>query len=445
MAVTTTGSGTDPDGYSIGLDGRVTRSIARNETTVFGGLASGDHRVSISEVASNCAVQGSEAVTVNLTAGDTGAVGFAVHCDAQVGELEVTVVTAGSDLDPNGYAVTVDGSPRLPVETGGVYRVAAEAGDRAVALTGVTPNCLVSDENPRTLRVPPGNVVPTLFSVECSEAPPGGRGNEIAFVGETDDLFCCRQIYVMNADGTRRRPIAGLGSLLSVSALAWDPAGARLAFTLDDQLREDELRTLVVALDDSVQWQLPTGDASGEGGLSWSPDGARLAFTAVDTACFKQHIMVVNDDGSNPQPVTPACDSSESHSPAWSPDGTRLAFIQQNRLVLVAPDGSGPLSFPLTPPNPARLAWSPDGTRLAVHANGSIYTIGADGNDVTRLTGSLDSDASWSPDGSRIVFASGRRDGNSEIYVMDADGGHSQRLSTSLSFDEGDRYPSWRP
>jgi Tol biopolymer transport system component len=439
----------------------VTRSIAQNETTVFGGLALGDHRVSISEVASNCAVHGNQSVTVNLTAGATGAVGFAVHCEARVGLLEVTVVAAGTDLDPNGYAVTVDGSERLPVGTGGVYRVTAEAGDRAVALAGVTANCLVGDENPRTLRVPPGNVVPTLFNVECSEAPPGGPGNEIAFVG-TEPSLLGPQLYVMNADGTRRRAIADLAFLFDASGLVWDPAGARLAFTALD---ESGVPTLFVALaDGEVEARFTVGGAVAGGKVSWSPDGARLAFSALATACFRLHIMVVNDDGSNPQPLTPACDSSDSHSPAWSPDGTRLAFIQMldadsiqvNRLVLVAPDGSDPRSFPLTPPNPDGLAWSPDGTRLGFHADidipvlvesygSEIYTIGADGTDLTRLTGSVDFEAfpSWSPDGSQIVFASRRQDGSySEIYVMDADGGHPQRLSTDSVEDHS---PSWRP
>jgi TolB protein len=84
------------------------------------------------------------------------------------------------------------------------------------------------------------------------------------------------QIYVMNPDGSRQRP----------------------------------LTPLTTAPNNDTQ---PT----------WSPDGSRILFK-------RRGIFVMNADGTNPHPLLV---DSRANRAAWSPDGRRIAFDKLQRRV----------------------------------------------------------------------------------------------------------------
>jgi Tol biopolymer transport system component len=101
--------------------------------------------------------------------------------------------------------------------------------------------------------------------------------------------------------------------------------------------------------------------------------------------------------------------------------------------------------------------WSPDGRRLAfvreLGDGSAIYVMDSDGTDVRRLTrqvrtpdggSSRDEAPSWSPDGTRLVFASSRSGGESEIWRIDADGTDLTRLTRTALY-VGDHNPVWSP
>ncbi|NIR01351.1 MAG: hypothetical protein GTN78_14325, partial [Gemmatimonadales bacterium] len=78
-------------------------------------------------------------------------------------------VTMGTELDPDGYTVTVDGTQSQPVGVNDTVTFPAlAAGDHTVTLSGVAANCSVSGENPRTVDVPVDSTGSTTFEVNCT-------------------------------------------------------------------------------------------------------------------------------------------------------------------------------------------------------------------------------------------------------------------------------------
>ena len=179
VSTSTTGSNVDPDGYTLTLDGSTTRAIGTNASTTFSALPAGSHTVVLSGVAGNCTVSGGTSRTVNVPAGGTASTSFAVTCAAVSGDgsLTVNTSTTGSNLDPDGYTVVIDGgAASQPIGTNGSVTFTGPSGDHQVALSGVAANCTVSGANPRTVTVPAGGTTTTTFSVSCAGTPPPPSG-----------------------------------------------------------------------------------------------------------------------------------------------------------------------------------------------------------------------------------------------------------------------------
>jgi hypothetical protein len=171
VSVATSGVGSDPDGYVVGVDGMITRTLPVQGSVVVSGLRAGDHRVSLSGWTPNCLPVGRDAVTLSLDGSDTVSVTFQVACTAAVGSLQVSVVSTGSDhdLDPDGYILTLDGEPRARVETKGTFVLSTASGQSSIGLEELSANCIV-DDNPRTVEVPLAGIVSTRFDVTCEPA-----------------------------------------------------------------------------------------------------------------------------------------------------------------------------------------------------------------------------------------------------------------------------------
>src|SRR5207249_347695 len=168
VTTSTTGSNLDPDGYTVTVDGTNSQSIATNSAGVtFTGITAGSHDVVLSGVAANCSVSGGATQTVTVSAGQTATLPFSVAGSAAAGDLTVTTSTTGSDLDPDGYTVTVDGTNSQPIATNnsnGVTFTGLAAGSRSVALSGVAGNCTVSGGATQTVTVTAGQTATLPFS-----------------------------------------------------------------------------------------------------------------------------------------------------------------------------------------------------------------------------------------------------------------------------------------
>ena len=209
VSTTTTGSDLDPDGYTVTVDGSQSQAIATNGSVTFSGLAAGDHRVALSGVAGNCSVSGDNPRTVTVPAGGTGSTTFSVSCSATSGSLAVTTSTTGSNVDPDGYTVTVDGSRSQAIATNGSVTFSGlSAGDHTVALSGVAGNCSVSGPNPQTVSVPAGATASMTFSVSC-----GGTTGGLAVTTSTTGSNLDPDGYTVTVDGSQSQAIATNGSV----------------------------------------------------------------------------------------------------------------------------------------------------------------------------------------------------------------------------------------
>src|SRR5207302_1085042 len=125
VAAVTSGIDLDPDGYTVQVDGGASRALAVSGTIRFEGLGAGSHTVTMTGAAANCPIAPDNPRTVNVTTGavtrDTARTKFQVTCGAATGSIQVTTATSGIDLDPNGYAMQIDGgSLRLLLGAGTV-------------------------------------------------------------------------------------------------------------------------------------------------------------------------------------------------------------------------------------------------------------------------------------------------------------------------------------
>jgi len=176
VASSTTGVDLDPDGYTVAVDGSVSQPVVTNGNVTFTGVATGSHAVALSGVAGNCTVSGANPQTGTVSAGGTASLAFSLSCAATgsgTGSLTVSTSTTGSNLDPDGYTVTLDGTSSQTIAINDAVTVTGPAGDHPVALSGVAANCTVSGVNPRTVTVPAGGTGSTTFAVTCSaQLPP---------------------------------------------------------------------------------------------------------------------------------------------------------------------------------------------------------------------------------------------------------------------------------
>src|SRR5437773_413844 len=209
VTVGSSGSDIDPDGYTVTVDGSSSQSVGANGLVTFTGLSAGDHSVALSGLASNCSVSGGNSRTVTVPAGGTASTTFAVSCAATTGNLTVTTNTTGSNLDPDGYTVTVDGGASQAVATSGsVTFTGLSAGSHSVALSGVAGNCTVSGANPQTVTVPSGGTASTTFALSCAAT----TGN-LTVTSTTTGSNLDPDGYTVTVDGNSSKAIGTNGSV----------------------------------------------------------------------------------------------------------------------------------------------------------------------------------------------------------------------------------------
>ena len=91
------------------------------------------------------------------------------------GNLTVNASTSGTNVDPDGYTVTVDGTRSQPVGTNGsVTFTSLAAGNHSVAIGGVASNCSVTTANPQTVSVPSGGTATASAPVNCGASDVAG-------------------------------------------------------------------------------------------------------------------------------------------------------------------------------------------------------------------------------------------------------------------------------
>ncbi len=85
------------------------------------------------------------------------------------GAVQVTISTAGAVPDPDGYALTLDAVEVQPIGIAATATLAElSPGAHRIGLAGVSPNCTVQGDNPRTLTVVAGETAAEDIAVVCA-------------------------------------------------------------------------------------------------------------------------------------------------------------------------------------------------------------------------------------------------------------------------------------
>jgi Tol biopolymer transport system component len=350
------------------------------------------------------------------------------------GSLRVSVATTGASFDPDGYTLSIDGQRRQAVgvnET--VLSMELTFGEHSVELEGLTMNCSVAGENPRTVHVSGGQVSETTFEVTCSPA------GSLEIVTETSGMTIDTNGYGFSIDGVMEGAITSNATEILFGLEPGTHTIELDGIAANCQVGGDNPRSLAISVDAVTRAEFQISCAA-----------ALLDYIAfVSERDGNKEIYAVTRTGSEFANLTrhPASDDQ----PSVSPDGTRIAFTSDRDGVrdihVMAHDGSEPINLTNSPSEEETPAWSPDGRKLAFAStrdgNQDIYIMNSDGSGVIRLTSASGADRwpTWSPDGGRLAFASDR-DGNWEIYVIDADGSNARNLTNDPADDES---PSWAP
>ena len=169
VAVTTTGPDPDANGYTIAFDSGPAQGLPRNGTAFIGGLHEGTHSMTVGDVAPNCLAGAPVPNPVLVEYGTTSDVSLHVACGLTSGTIEVTVSTTGTNLDPDGYVVSVDGVGRLAIGLNGVWWLSGVRADTVhfVGLGGVASNCTVTPPGHSLVPFSPGDTVHVAFAVDC--------------------------------------------------------------------------------------------------------------------------------------------------------------------------------------------------------------------------------------------------------------------------------------
>jgi len=432
ITTSTTGVSLDPDGYYLCMDldyedtcGTYAAIGVNSALTL--PVAPGIHFLGLEGVADNCAISGDNYQSVDTDV--TTEVRFVITCVA-AGTVHVTTASTGTDVDPDGYVVCVDGpgnacrwslgvAPNGAVTIPGVF-----AGPHIVIFSGVAGNCTVSGATNRAVTVPPEGTVDVTFDVACVLA------ERIAFSHSGT-------LAVVHADGSAARPIA------AGFAPAWSRDGARLAYECGQD---------ICAINaDSTGFARLTVDAAGNHHPTWSPDGLKIAFAATHAGVADLYVM-----GSNGTAVVRLTQGvGFLGSPAWSPDGTRIAFdcreaAGNDDICVVNADGTGFARLTSDPARDYGAAWKPDGSMLAFstrrHGGDEIALLTANGGGVARLGAGLPGFApTWSQDGSELALVQLYENcddygcySEDTIFVATPDGANLRYVTA------GDQ-PAWKP
>jgi Tol biopolymer transport system component len=340
VTTATGGSPADPDGYSLRLDSGSPQTIGVSSSVTYDSVRVGTHTVTLSGLAGNCSVNGSNPRSVSVSGGATSDVTLAVDCAAALQNQILFLSTRGAST-ADIYYMNADGTS--------VRRV-------------------------------------TTHSAEDQDVAVSPDGTRILFSSNRTGTF---RVYVMNSDGSGVTNLSGSGPGQDTDP-EWSPDGSRVAF---ESSRNGSEEIYVMNADGSGVVQL-TNDGGENGDVDWSPDGTRIVFeTHRDGPNGEGEIYVMNADGSNLVNLTRTPTVIDA-DPAWSPDGRFIAWESGANgnidVWIMSADGSTPRRLTSNTARDGSPSWSPDGTRIAFDSDRSgnfdVWTVDLNGADARRLT-----------------------------------------------------------
>lgn len=342
------------------------------------------------------------------------------------GTLQFTVTTTGTDIDPDGFLISIDGGASQPLPTTGTYSFVGTGGAHTVAVTGFAFNCDLTSA-PASATITLGVVTPVAVQARCAPF----LSNAIVYLS---DAYGFAEVMAMRPDGSRTQRLTTDQAVYASPAVSpdgqWIVVAARVGGGWNGLYLLNRFGQQRVKL---------VGNSSFDGDPAWSPDGTKIAFRSTLSGPNGDYgrIFVVNRDGTGLHQVSPeTAEYTYDSSPAWSPDGTQIAYSHNGALYVINADGSAPTSLGISGMSPV---WSPDGSKIAYdwwNASNTvthIFVADRNGANVHELTTAAlqDQYPRWSPDGREITFHRVENATNPpvmHIYRMAPDGSGAARI-----------------
>jgi Tol biopolymer transport system component len=420
-------SSVTPAGGSYGaatahLEGNSQRlTLGAGSSVTFPDVPVGSRSVLLSDLPAGCVVTTANPQDVDVVYGDHSGSGmnyveFDVQCSGASGTLQVTTSTRGS-FGSGAFAFGIAGAfVRYMQENDTVDFGPIAVGDQIVSLDTNASNCVVSGQNPRTVRVVAGTVTPVRFDVVCA-APP-----MILYETDRDGDF---EILRFNVHDSGFRQITSNDVDDEDPSWSWD--GEKIVFRRGTGGVEEIW--VMDAFDGANQQQI-TSSAVKKGNPAFSPNGSMIVYDVGEDDSLQIWIgNAAPGTGHDPQPLT--FPPGISRNASFNANGTRILF-ESNRdgdfdLYLMDPDGGNVVPLANAPGDDVDASWSPVGSQIVfanqTGASSDLWMINSAGTIRTPFLVNPVSD--WQPvftsDGAAVVFASDR-DGTPDIFHVNVDG-----------------------
>ena len=155
-------------------------------------------------------------------------------------------------------------------------------------------------------------------------------GSQIAFVSFRDGgLKDSGHIFVMNADGKRRRNLTGDAGLVKISDPTWSPDGRKISFSSWQVFLGHDI--YVMTAEGKKLEQLTEGKDNNRS-PAYVRAGSKIAFVSDRDGDYNIYLM--DTDGSNVVKLTKNTRGTENRSPSWLPGA-----------LAVNPNGKLPISW----------------------------------------------------------------------------------------------------
>jgi Tol biopolymer transport system component len=387
--------------------------------------------------------------------------------------LELRTVTTGAPIDPDGYAVRLDGGPPATIGANVTLSIPdLVPGEHSIELVGLAPNCLLTGANPRTVTANAGGVVRERFEVACSTFP-GSLEVSVVTSGESPDP----DGYLILLDDVARGTVASNGAVTLSNVVAGTHAVGLSGWAANCAVAGDNPKLVTVGSERvRVDLEVRCGPPSGTirvvtttRGARPDPDGYVAMVNDAEHAVGANATLTVPDlpagdvvveltgvaancvvDGGATRAISLGNGTTYvlTFEVSCIPivDGTLLFFSDRSgvsHLYRVKDDGSQLRD--LTPSMEAfRGDWSPDGTRIVFAATAGLFVMNADGS-APKPLGVQGSAPKWSPDGRRILFNAGgavnaiNADGSGATMLAEGGDGTWSPDGAKIAFDRIDR------
>ena len=215
VSVTTTGTENDPDGFAILVDDLQREVLPAAGWAAITGLEPGTHTVELSGIAPYCEVTTDNPLTVEIEAGASTSLTFAVRCSpaAPTGAIRLAISTTGTSLDLNGYGVWVDGKltgPAAILDT--VVVTGLVGGDHSVELRDIASACAATGGPTVTAAVTPPDTTTVSISVVCTTPPPSPATIRVSVTTQVI-LVPPPSEYTVTLDGRQSKTILPNGTV----------------------------------------------------------------------------------------------------------------------------------------------------------------------------------------------------------------------------------------